>query len=701
MARRKRTITQRDFGVMEVREDLLERDDTELRQRSLRDASNLRSLASGAFEGRWGSLLMTQFEDARQIVEIKPADGEVYALLLIDDALRVLNENGTTKQNIASVPWSDASGLYVEPFRDKTIIGGTFGIRVLNYNGSTFSLDAFEFDEGPGGELAQPYWSFRPGSRIQPAGYTGTVAITYYPPGSSTPGNLPSEIAAGTKIRYHFREMEVVNSAQVTITDRIPPSYDITVTSGTNFQSGQVVIGASTGWEGYVTEIATNVLKCVTIKGFEGPDVGEDLSGPSGSSEVTAKSAIVASPYRSPLWDEALINSYKGYPRAATTVSGRLAFLDFPGAPDVITVSSARAITDFSVGAADDDAIARAIGDNSPRLLHAVNAGDLVILSDRGCYYVPTRDNGILTPSTFNPVLFDRRGSSSIRPALVEDGVVFLDASGKKLAAALLDGNIYLKWTVKDLSILAPHLIKSPVMLCPPVIDDDAPEKYVLIVNEDGTITAASWQDTLGPESVGFCEWSTDGDYIAAGPAFGSYWSIVDRNGTRCIERFDENTYLDGADVYASGSIDVSHLSELWYYIDGNFLGPYEISGGTPVGAPSPQVGWQFGQHFNSEATFWPNEVIDNGQNGTDEAKVLRFGVKVQYSRGFQIVSNRSTRTIGTYAFGDDLSEAPPARTQTYIVPVFGMEEDPTLKVVKHEPGPWRILKAIQEVKHG
>jgi hypothetical protein len=679
---------------MVVRSDLLERDDTEVRKRSLRDGKNLRALASGGIEARWGSFVMAQYVGARQLVEIKPADGETYLLVLRESSLLLLNEDGSSRQSISPVPWTDASTLWVETFRNRTIIGGGIRPHVLLYNGATFTLNPFDFALGPGGEVAQPYWSFRPGSRLSVGGYTGTVSLVYFAPGSVNPDALPAEITPGTRIRYHNREIVVTSSNSGTVTTRLPPSFEVTVSNPNSFLVDQVVIGNDTGWQGYICGISGNDLLCATLSGFSGPDNGESISGPNGSSTITGV-ALESGGYASPIWDEPLFSDYKGWPRSAASAAGRLAFVDHPSAPDVIAVSSARSIDDFAVGQEDDDAIVRAIGDNSPRLLHAVSVGDLIILSDRGCYNIPTRENGVLTPSTFNPVQFDRRGASGIRPAQVDDGVAFIDASGTKLLAALLDGNVYLKWSIRDLSILAPDLIRSPTMLCQPVIDDAAPEKYILIVNADGTMTAASWQDALGPETVGFCLWETAGAYRAAAPAFGSYWTLVAREGEgRTIERFSPDAYLDGARVASALPLNLSHLTEVSVYANGNSFGPVSVADLPPL-----TNGWQVGANFVSSALMWPEEVIDSGRNGMFEAKVIRFGVSVQDTRSLQIRTNRTTRTMGAYSFGDDLSVPPPLQTRRYRVPVFGTRTHPDLEVIKHEPGPWRILAAIQEAQ--
>ena len=355
---------------------------------------------------------------------------------------------------------------------------------------------------------------------IRPA-VTGNITVT-----ASGPVWTPAYV--GQRIRYGNREILITGYTSTTVLSgtvisKLPPSFDITVASVSSFLVGQPVIGADTNYQGIITAIVGSVLSVATTEFYDGPDVNEMLNGPNGGSKVSAKSVI--SPVTSPIWDEPLMSPLRGYPRAGDSANGRLALVDFPLVPDLVALSSARCITDWSVGARDDDAITRQVGEISPRFLHIINAGDLLLFSDRGLYYVPLRDKGILTPSTFAAVAFDNRAANSVRPVRVDDGVVFVEGSGETVSAALLDGNIYLKWSVRPISNFHSNLVKTPKKLCGPPIYSNSPDKYLFVVNGDGTIAVVSLQE-FGQETVGFVPWETNGAFVNVAP-FGGYWAML------------------------------------------------------------------------------------------------------------------------------------------------------------------------------
>jgi len=721
----KQTVTQRNMSLMEVREDLLEAKDLEVRRQSLRRSLNMRSLAPGAIERRPGLLYRRTLTDAGFMREITPASGVRFAVMIGDDLLEVIDEDARVVFSASSVPWDDASEVYIEDFRENTVIGGAWGFYNLLYDAGTWTFGAAEFADAIGGEAAQPYWSFRQDISMQPSARDGNITLT---------SSLPFWTAGyvGQRVRYGFREVLISNIvsptvAQGIVVSTLPPTFNVTLTSPGEFQVGEVVIGQDTDFQGQIVAVSGATLTVVTGSFFDGPDVGEKLSGSSSSVEVASK--VEVAPAASPVWDEPLMSPVRGYPRSGAAVAGRLVLIDFPLIPDLIVTSSSRDIFDFAVGSDDDDAIVRQAGDNAPRFLHAVNMGDLLILSDRGCYFLPTRDNGVLTPLNFNLVRFDQRAASEVRPVAVEDGVIFVEASGQAIAAALLDGNVYLKWSVRTITLLHNHLVKSPVALCGPALSSASPEKYMFVVNGDGTLAALSWNERIGAETIGFAPWETSGRFIAVAPMFAGYWCIVERtinNETvRFLEEFSADAQLDCAVIASFASqfdtlevngeiLEVNgadlvvvqpaatHLAGGTVAIGGPdfYAGEYGVSSdGTIASEPSLEGERQFGLRFTSTVSPWAVELIESPRAGMLRARVIRFAVSVQDSASFMVWCNRTSREVGGYAAGDPLDVPPPLRTQVYRFPVLGDKKQADLGITKDTPGRLRILALTQEVQ--
>lgn len=718
MARFKQSVVQRDFSLMELREDFLDADGEEMRARSLRGGLNMRAMTTRVAQARPGSFYARNFSGAVSVTEIRPADGKIFGVVIRNQGLTIIDPSGDTVATFSRSAWGNGKSIWVAAARERTFIGHPeAGISVLRYENGSWSLNAWTFSQAEGGEIAQPYWAFNKDVSIKPSGRGGIITI-------DASKSVFTRAYVGQRIRYGFREIQITQylsgkSLKGEVIGALPPSFELTITSAGDFRVGEVLIGEDTDWQGLMVQrLSPTKIRVVTLQFFGGPDVDEKITGPSGGAKVTAKTSV--DPLPSTIWDEPLMSPIRGYPRSASAISGRLAFVDFPQVPDMIAISSARDIQDFKVGAADDDAIVRQEGDGSPRFLHAVNAGDLLLLSDRGCYYVPIRDNGVLTPSSFNAVLFDQRGCSSIRPVNVDDGVVFVEANGQTISAALLDGNVYLKWSIRALTLFHHHLINSPVGLCGPAINSPEAEKYLFIVNEDGSLAAMSWSMKLGDETVGFSPWRTNGSYRHVAPMFGAYWTFVDRKGVRMLERFSYEAYVDsalqGSGILLSDGLTVNgsplrvngqtlkvaqpgvpHLaSQSVAVLDGpHYAGAVTAASDGVI--PSFDIepsDLQVGLPFTARAEIWPVELVDSPRIGMVTVRVIQISVSVQDTTAFQIVANGETRTEGLFSGG-----LPQLQTRVARAPIMGRRDHPQLAVVKHIPGPFRILAVGQEVQ--
>lgn len=741
MARRKRVISQRDMRLMEVREDFLGRTDSDMLKLALKGARNMRSLATGAIEARPGTAFRANVPlTANKLVEYKPDEDTTFGIYVTDSSLVVFDHSGAAIKTFAAVPWSSAEGVYVTPIGPTVLIGGSFGIYYIRYDDGEWEGGSWSFADSTGGEIAQPYWAFNPKVKIQPSGKTGTITIT-------ATEDVFTASHVGTRIRYLNREIAITefiaaNTLKGTVINELPPSYRLSITDSSGFRVGDAVIGNDSNWQGRVTAVykasgglfSKDTLEVVTLHRFEGPETGatiaEELSGPNTSSKLIAGGKTEIAPQPTDVWDEQMMSAAHGWPRAAAVAGQRLFFTDFPEVPSAIAVSSARGFDDFDVGLEDDDAILREIGDGKPRLKHVVNSGDLLIFSDKGSYVVFLREQVAITPSNFSPILFDDRGASDVKPVRVNDGVVFVESNNEQVSAAVLSGNVQLRWQVRSLTAASNHLINSPVNLCGPAVESATPEKYLLIVNSDGTLAALSYNESLDEQVIGAAPWDTQGEFVDVAPVFGKYWALVDRtidgNPVRYLETFEDGFLVDcGMEVETLGNsydqletngsgfevngnplyVGVPHAIRLAgkdvYIVEGSRIqGPFTVnSDGTITDLPDIIGTRQIGLNFQAEVRPWPAEMLDSARAGTFDERCITFIVAVQNSGEFTAQANNDSRPLGGYDFGDILGEAPPLRTKEYRIPVFGRRTYPELAVVKEKPAKLRVLYLAQEVQ--
>jgi hypothetical protein len=706
VARPKRVITQRNFSAGELRDAFLERDDVEMRQFSLQRATNTFIGPTQTIAARPGTRYLRTINGARQIVEIRPAAGRTYALVIGNERFDVLNADGTTEYSRASVAWSDAGACWVLPLGAETIIGHPdHGMFVLSYSNDEWSYGAFEFAEGAGNTTLQPYFKFPTKAKIKPSATTGTITVD-----ASQSAFAASQV--GSKIRYGEREILITGFTSATrvtgtVVSALPPSYRLTVSSTAELNVNDVVIGQDSGFTGVITYIASGgtTFRVLTLENWDGPLANEKISAPQVTLTVTAKTLL--EPEETQYWDEPLFSNRRKWPSVAEWAAGRLWLAGSASKRNVVAASSVRAANDFEIGAEDDDAILRTVGQDGTRIRHIVDAGDILFFADRGMHYQERRQNGNLTPSNFAPILFDERGCSTVRPAIVERGVVFVEEGGTSICAALLDGNVYLTWTVRSLTTFCSHLINAPVALCGPPLAPNRPDRLLLVVNGNGTIAAMSYTTILGQESVGFVPWTTDGNWVGAAPVFGGYWVMVDRQtdtARRMIERLDFAQYLDStviADPQSSRA--APHLeSKTVHVLDGgNYAGMSEVGPNGNLIETFQDVDREcsIGLNFTVEARVWPAEVMESFSAGMRRQRVLNFIVSVLRTRHLEVQCNDHARQLGGYRVGDDLSDPAAARTRVYRVPVFGRRDHATLAVRRRIPGPWHVLSIGQEVE--
>ena len=247
-------------------------------------------MATRILQSRPGSFLLRQLTSAEDIIEIRPETGLEFGLILNDDSLEICDENGRIVHTEGSVPWDDAAGIWVEPFREKTYLGSEDFCYVLTYDEGSWSFAPIVFADSVNGELAQPYWAFEQNITVQPSATTGTVTLT----ASRAVWSLGY---VGLRVRYGQREISVSEYVSPTVirgtvVSELPPSFDITLDDASHFRVGDTVTGR--GHELHRPD--HRGFRCGDFGGDDGllrrPRCGEDLSSPSGSAEVTVKTPI-------------------------------------------------------------------------------------------------------------------------------------------------------------------------------------------------------------------------------------------------------------------------------------------------------------------------------------------------------------------------------------------------------------------------
>ena len=150
---------------------------------------------------------------------------------------------------------------------------------------------------------------------------------------------------------------------------------------------------------------------------------------------------------------------------------------------------------------------------------------------------------------------------------------------------------------------------------------------------------------------------------------------------------------------YATGP---NHLAGLQAALmDGQtFAGMQTVSstGTVPtMGIPAARLQW--GLPFTARMDFWPIELVESSRLGLLRARVIRVSASVQNTTSFQFICNRHTKTVAEYPTGADYIGQTDLKTAVFRCPILGRRDHPSLSLVKHEPGPFRVLTFTQEVQ--
>ncbi|MFY0633683.1 MAG: hypothetical protein JXQ91_07720 [Vannielia sp.] len=730
MAGRKETISQVDFSFGAVRPEAVERDDTEVLERSLKEAENTLTLTTGQAEVRPGTVF-TDTTTGTQGFEVNLGRGRVYDLTITSTGYEIRDTaDDSVLEEETGLDWTAITGKYgtytyadvefwVLPDADTSqiIIGSSyFPMQALSVDdGGTWSFGAFEFSEDLNNSPRIPFYVFNKGVTITPSGRTGSITVT----ASSSVFTAAHE---GTYIRYANRVilLDTYNSGtsmDATVIDELPPTKDITVASVAGYKIGDAVDHDTLGGQGIVTGIAGSVVTVLITSRYDGFTNSGKLVAPDASQTISAiadASSLAATTF----WDEQLLSPVHGYAGWGARHGGRVYLCQHPEVPSAYAASAAGLFDDFRQGAGDADGFVERIGsDRGGDLLYIVSAEDLLFLTTRGTYYHQTRDGSVITPTTINPVPFSSIGVAPVPPVTIDDGAVFIDSGGEQVHVCTLVGDVYRSWRVRNMSKVASHLISSPSRIGASTFGSERPESLILVVNDDGSLAVAQWES--GAEEVAWRPWTTQGEFVQVYQSGGHFIALVDRTIDETAVRFREK-FVDGVYMDAVAAVKVStgnlqgQAGQPWFggvtafathldghtasvYFEGWDYGDLVIdAAGKPLDSDGNNFDYQdyagivqVGLHFTVRCVPWARRSVRTQRGTRDVKRLVDFYVTVQATNLVEIDGT----SFGGYRVGEALDEPPLPRSQEYRMAMPGDQSYRDIPISRGRPGPFRLME--------
>ena len=194
---------------------------------------------------------------------------------------------------------------------------------------------------------------------------------------------------------------------------------------------------------------------------------------------------------------------YRGWPSRCAYTEGRLAFFGFPqmqeavlwsavGADGVCWVDPVAATNQPEAGANPDSAILE-FEASRPKIISLLEWGDIFMFTDRGIFLIPIGTSG--TPLSPGNVVFRRfsnDGVSTIQPVSTQDCIVYINAGLNRCSVVRATGALTRPYISDDVSEGHASLFTGPVSLAIATGDGPYPERYVYVVNDDGSVASAS-----------------------------------------------------------------------------------------------------------------------------------------------------------------------------------------------------------------
>lgn len=698
MARRKSLQT--SFSAGELAPEVAMRQDTDQYQNGAKSLLNRRMLIGGGHVRRPGSWQEAELGTDPVIAEFVVNQTTQYVLSFTAGQMHAYVRNVDTGHVTAAGlitggPWTGE--IYKE--MDWVQRGNTIFLthvsmitqKIERTGASSWSRSNFAFTVGAGGRPEQPYLKIAaPTVTLQPSAGTGSITLT-----ASAAVFVAAHV--GQYIRYLSKSMLITaftDSTHVTATviEGLPSTQSLTVTSSSGFLVGDVVEGGTSGAKGQVTAVpdATHVT-VVIIQGLT-TFQNEGLVGPNASTTITSTSVTTAAAVAD--WDEQVFGPVYGYPACIEIHRNRLVFGGHPAAPSYLIASAIDDLYNFNVGTgADADAIIESIGDaGASKILQLMSAEQLLVLTDRGPYYVA---EGPTNPFRASSISFQPFGSpwpinatAQVQP--FDSGAIMV--SGSLIIKARQTGNTSALWDADEISLLSPHLIDTPDRIAVTSNFNGDPERYAVFRNSDGTLAILQLVEVQKIRN--FTPWTTNGSYLSvasiAGDLYASVQRTVDGDTKYFLELFDQDITLDCAVRYADAATMNASVAADFGATTVNVVTPDYHLGEWPVSLRTMPAGpYTVGLYYTSVTETMP-PVID-GPEGTmagDYMRIVEAYVHVMTSARF--ASNGTA--LQAYQLNDDISLPPLAKNGPQRFQFMGWEREPTISITQADPLPLKIL---------
>lgn len=391
----------------------------------------------------------------------------------------------------------------------------------------------------------------------------------------------------------------------------------------------------------------------------------------------------------------------KGWPKSATFYQGRLWFGGSRSRPQTLWGSVTNDFFNYDVGTGlDDEALDLTLDTDQVNAITAVYAGrHFQVFTTGGEFSINDLPITPAKSAVRRQTLF---GSSTIPPKSIDGSTIFVDRTGKSVREFLYAyaEDAYTSGTV---SLLASHLLNSPVDMDSLRGTDSADANYVYFVNSDGTV--AVYNSLRAQEVGGWTKWTTSGLIESVSVVVEDVYFLIKRtiNGVtkRYLEKIDPDSYTDAnvrkTQTSSATITGLSHLNseECRVRSDGAVVTSATPSGGsiTMLTAGSDV---EVGLNYNTKIKTMPvNQDFQDGPILTRKKRIVRVEANLYESIGVSV----NGEYLVDRSFGMNLGGGVTPFTGIKQMFLLGWTDLAQIEITQADPAPMTLLGIGLEVE--
>lgn len=720
-------VAQTNFSSGELDPKMSMRVDTGAYGNGAKRLRNVRLLNQGGVTRRPGTEHLATLPGHCRLIPFEFSSSERYMMAFSHQRLDVYQLNGTLLQTITGAPWTSAilfEMTYAQAADTMILCYETMRPQIIKRTSlTTFALSGLAFDVSVNGnQIFQPYYKFSDDTvTLQANGTTGNVILT------SSSASVFRAGHVGDRFRWYDVEMQITGlisgaQAYATIYGTLQGRYDVDpfkTTAGSNvveithakhgISNGSTITISGSNACGGITSANLNGARAITViddnhySVVAGAAATESADG--GGTNVKFSGANI--PTRN--WSEPALSGVNGWPGAVTFHEGRLWFAGSYSQPDALWGSKVNQYFNFDVGdAADTDSVQVTIGsDDISSIKHLVSNRHLQIFTATSEFFVPRMQQTTITPSNISIARQTPYGCSSVTPMPFDGATVFLQSTRKSVREFLYTDTEQ-AYNAPALTLLADHLVISPVDMAVQYGSTKAGEQYLYLVNDDGTM--AVFHSARSEKLAGWSLWETGtptlfSSFISVATVGERAYVAVQRGASFYLERFAETDLdltLDAAEAFSAGSATVTwslgarYANKTVSIVSENYyLGDYTANGSGQITLLAPVASLTAGFNYVPVIETLPVHMqLQDGVYTGRPKRIARVILALDSTLSCSIQGNRLTlRQVR-----DDFSLMPDLYTGKADFYLLGFQRDATVTVTQTEPLPLRLLGLAMEV---